>query len=177
MSLSFGETFFQQACEDVLTKEKFPVTNAVRFLREQKVEFIERPYRYEEKGGTEVAAKALGVDEHLTVKTLVMEDEKKSPLIVLMHGDKEVSTRELARVLGVKSITPCSSETAFKHTGYMVGGISPFGIKKRLPVYVEETILSLPRILINAGRRGLLCEMSPKDMVRVLNPIAVRVAR
>ncbi len=128
-------------------------------------------------GGTEVAAKALGVDEHLTVKTLVMEDEKKSPLIILMHGDREVSTRELARALGVKSITPCSSETAFKHTGYMVGGISPFGTKKQLPVYVEETILSLPRIFINAGRRGLLCEMSPEDLVRVLNPIAVRVAR
>jgi Cys-tRNA(Pro) deacylase len=160
-----------------LTKEKFPVTNAVRFLREQNVKFIERPYRYEEKGGTEVAAKALGVDEHLMVKTLVMEDEKKSPLIILMHGDREVSTRELARALGVKSITPCSSETAFKHTGYMVGGISPFGTKKQLPVYVEETILSLPRIFINAGRRGLLCEMSPEDLVRVLNPIAVRVAR
>jgi len=160
-----------------LTKEKFPVTNAIRFLKEHQVDFIERPYRYEEKGGTEVAAQALGVDEHLTVKTLVMEDEKRLPLIILMHGDKEVSTRELARVLGVKSITPCSSETAFKHTGYMVGGISPFGTKKQLPVYVEETILNLPRIFINAGRRGLLCEMSPKDMVRVLNPIAVRVAR
>ncbi|MBM4352067.1 MAG: Cys-tRNA(Pro) deacylase [Deltaproteobacteria bacterium] len=160
-----------------MTKEKFPVTNAIRFLKEHQVDFIERPYRYEEKGGTEVAAQALGVDEHLTVKTLVMEDEKRLPLIILMHGDKEVSTRELARVLGVKSITPCSSETAFKHTGYMVGGISPFGTKKQLPVYVEETILNLPRIFINAGRRGLLCEMSPKDMVRVLNPIAVRVAR
>jgi Cys-tRNA(Pro) deacylase len=160
-----------------LSKEKFPVTNAIRFLKEHQVEFIERPYRYGEKGGTEVAAQALGVDEHLTVKTLVMEDEKKSPLIILMHGDKEVSTKELARVLGVKSVTPCSSETALKHTGYMVGGISPFGTKKRLPVYVEETILSLPRIFINAGRRGLLCEMSPKDLVRLLNPIAVRVAR
>jgi Cys-tRNA(Pro) deacylase len=160
-----------------LSKEKFPVTNAVRFLREHQVEFIERPYRYEEKGGTEVAAQALGVDEHLTVKTLVMEDEKKSPLIVLMHGDREVSTKELARALGVKSITPCSPEVALKHTGYTVGGISPFGTKKQLPVYVEETILSLPRIFINAGRRGLLCEMSPADLVRVLKPIAVRVAR
>lgn len=160
-----------------MTKEKFPVTNAIRFLREHQVEFIERPYRYEEKGGTEVAAKELGVDEHLTVKTLVMEDEKKSPLIILMHGDKEVSTKELARMLGVKSITSCSEETAFKHTGYMVGGISPFGTKKRLPVYVEETILSLPTIYINAGRRGLLCEMSPKDLVRVLKPTPVHVAR
>lgn len=162
---------------NVLTKEKFPVTNAIRFLRDHQVEFIERPYRYEEKGGTEVAAKALGVDEHLTVKTLVMEDEKKSPLIILMHGDKEVSTKELARIIGAKSVAPCSPETAFKHTGYMVGGISPFGTKKKLPIYVEETILSLPMIYINAGKRGLLCEISPKDLVRVLNPVPVRVAR
>ena len=117
------------------------------------------------------------MDEHLTVKTLVMEDEKKAPLLILMHGDKEVSTKELARIIGAKSITPCSSEAAFRHTGYMVGGISPFGTKKQLPVYVEETIPSLPQIFINAGRRGLLCEMSPKDLVRVLNPIAVHVAR
>lgn len=160
-----------------MTKEKFPVTNAIRYLKEHQVDFIERPYRYEEKGGTEVAAKELGVDEHLTVKTLVMEDERKSPLIILMHGDKEVSTKELARALGVRTITPCSPEVAFKHTGYMVGGISPFGTKKQLPIYVEETILSLPRIFINAGRKGLLCEMSPKDLVRVLNPITVHVAR
>lgn len=160
-----------------MTKEKFPVTNAIRFLREHQVEFIERPYRFEEKGGTEVASQSLGVDEHLTVKTLVMEDEKKSPLIILMHGDKEVSTKELARVIGAKSVIPCSPETAFKHTGYMVGGISPFGTKKRLPVYVEETILRLPRIFINAGRRGLLCETSPSELVRVLKPVSVRVAR
>jgi Cys-tRNA(Pro) deacylase len=160
-----------------LSKEKFPVTNAIRFLRDHRVDFIERPYQYEERGGTEVAAAALGVDEHLTVKTLVMEDEKKSPLIILMHGDKEVSAKELARVVGAKSITPCSPETALKHTGYMVGGISPFGTKKQLPVYVEETILSLPTIYINAGRRGLLCEISPADLVRVLKPTAVHVAR
>jgi len=160
-----------------LTKEKFPTTNAIRFLREHQVEFIERAYRYEEKGGTEVAARALGVDEHLTIKTLVMEDENRRPLIILMHGDKEVSTKELARVLGVKSVTPCSAKIAFKHTGYRVGGISPFGTKKQLPVYVEETILSLPRIFINAGRRGLLCEMSPRDLIRLLNPIVVHVAR
>jgi len=160
-----------------LTKEKSSVTNAIRFLREHRVEFVEHPYRYEERGGTKAAAKALDVDEHLLIKTLVMEDEKKSPLIILMHGDREVSTKELARVLEVKSITPCSSGEAFKHTGYRVGGISPFGTRKRLPIYMEETILSLPRILINAGRRGLLCEMSPKDLVRVLNPIPVHVAR
>lgn len=160
-----------------MTKEKFPVTNAVRFLREHQVDFIERPYQYEEKGGTEVAAKVLGVDEHLTVKTLVMEDENRSPLIILMHGDREVSTKELARVVGVKSILPCSPQEALKHTGYMIGGISPFGTKKRLPVYVEETILSLPRIFINAGRRGLLCEISPQDLARVLKPIPVSVSR
>lgn len=160
-----------------MAREKLPVTNAIRFLREHQIEFIERPYRYEEKGGTEVAAKALGVDEHLTVKTLVMEDEKKTPLIILMHGDREVSTKELARFLGVKTITPCSPEAAFKHTGYMVGGISPFGTKKKLPIYVEETILSLPKIYINGGKRGFLCEMSPHDLVRLLKPTAVRVAR
>jgi len=160
-----------------LTQKKIPTTKAIRFLREHGVDFIEHHYRYEEKGGTEAAARALGVDEHLTIKTLVMEDEKKSPFIVLMHGDKEVSTKELARFLGVKSVTPCSPEMAFRHTGYMVGGISPFGTRKKLPVYLEETILSLPRIFINAGKRGLLCEMSPHELIRLLHPIIVQVAR
>jgi Cys-tRNA(Pro) deacylase len=160
-----------------LTKEKLPVTSAVRFLREHQVDFIERPYKYEEHGGTETAAKALGVDEHLAIKTLVMEDDQKAPFIILMHGDKEVSTKALARTMGGKSVNPCTPEAAFKHTGYMVGGISPFGTKKILPVYIEETILSLPGILINVGRRGLLAEMSPADLVRVLKPIPVNVAR
>jgi Cys-tRNA(Pro) deacylase len=160
-----------------LTKEKLPATSAIRFLREHQVDFIERPYKYEEHGGTETAAKALEIDEHLAIKTLVMEDEQKSPFIILMHGDKEVSTKTLARTMGAKSVTPCTPEAAFKHTGYMVGGISPFGTKRVLPVYVEETILSLPRILINAGRRGLLAEISPADLVRVLKPIPVKVAR
>lgn len=157
--------------------KKIPATKAIRFLREQGVDFVEHPYRYEDRGGTETAAKALGVDEHLTIKTLVMEDENKKPLIVLMHGDKEVSTKELARIIGVKSVTPCSPEVAYKHTGYMVGGISPFGTRKKLPVYVEETILTLPRIYINAGKRGLLCEISPQELLRLLQPIIVRVAR
>lgn len=157
--------------------KKIPATNAIRFLREKGVDFVEHPYRYEEKGGTKVAAQALGIDEHLTIKTLVMEDEKKTPLIVLMPGDKEVSTKELARIMGVKTVTLCSPEVAFKHTGYMVGGISPFGTRKKLPVYVEETILTLPRIFINAGKRGLLCEMSPHELIRLLHPIIVRVAR
>jgi Cys-tRNA(Pro) deacylase len=160
-----------------LTKEKFPVTSAIRFLKDHQVNFIERPYRYEEEGGTEVAAKALGVGEHLVIKTLVMEDDQKAPFIILMHGDKQVSTKELARTIGVKSVNPCTPEVALKHTGYMVGGISPFGTKKPLPVYVEESILSLPKIFINAGRRGLLVEISPSDLVKVLNPIPVKVAR
>jgi Cys-tRNA(Pro) deacylase len=160
-----------------LTKDKFPVTSAIRFLRENQADFIERPYKYEEEGGTEVAAKELDVDEHLVIKTLVMEDDQKKPLIILMHGDRQVSTKELARVVGVKTVIPCAPQVALKHTGYMVGGISPFGTKKDLPVYIEETILSLPRIFINAGRRGLLCEMSPADLVRVLKPVPVRAAR
>ena len=160
-----------------MAKEKFPITAAVRFLRENGVDFIERPYQYEEKGGTETSARALGVDEHLVIKTLVMEDDEKRPLIILMHGDREVSTKSLARITEAKSITPCSPQVALKHTGYMVGGISPFATKKRLPIYIEETILSLPRIFINAGKRGLLAEMSSSDLVRVLKPIPVRVAR
>ncbi len=160
-----------------MTKEKLPVTSAIRFLREHQIDFIERPYKYEEHGGTETAAKAFGVDEHLVIKTLVMEDDQRVPFIILMHGDREVSTKALARTVGVKSVNPCAPETALKHTGYVVGGISPFGTKKLLPIYVEESILSLPKIFINAGRRGLLCEMSPADLVKVLNPTPVQVAR
>ena len=160
-----------------MTKKKLPVTSALRFLRENQVDFIERPYKYEEEGGTEVAAKALEVDEHLAIKTLVMEDDQKAPFIILMHGDKQVSTKALARTIGVKSVNPCTPQVALKHTGYMVGGISPFGTKNPLSVYVEESILSLPKIFINAGRRGLLCEISPADLIKVLRPIPVRVAR
>ncbi|MGQ9647195.1 MAG: Cys-tRNA(Pro) deacylase [Thermodesulfobacteriota bacterium] len=160
-----------------MSKDKFPVTPAIRTLRENQVDFIEHPYKYEEGGGTEVAARELGVDEHLVIKTLVMEDDQKNPFIILMHGDKQVSTKELARAMNVKSVHPCDPQVAFKHTGYMVGGISPFGTKKRLRVYVEETILSLPRIFINAGRKGLLFEMSPADVVKILRPTPVRVAR
>ena len=160
-----------------MAKEKVPVTSAVRFLREHQVDFIERPYPYKEHGGTERASKELGVEEYLVIKTLVMEDDEKRPFIILMHGDKEVSTRELARVMGVKSITPCTPETALRHTGYRVGGISPFGTKKPLPVYIEESILSLPKIFINAGKRGFLAEISPLDLAKVLKPTPVRAAR
>lgn len=160
-----------------MSKDHIPATPAVRALRENRVDFVPRPYKYEERGGTEVAARELGVDEHLTVKTLVMEDDGKSPFIVLMHGDREVSTKELARILGVKTVQPCDPPSANRHTGYLVGGTSPFGTKKSLPVYVEETILSLPVIYINAGRKGLLVEMKPADLAKVLKLTPVSVAR
>jgi Cys-tRNA(Pro) deacylase len=138
--------------------------------------FTLRPYRYEEHGGTRVSARELGVDEHLVIKTLVMEDERGTPLIVLMHGDRQVSTKSLARVLGVKAVSPCDPKVAEKHTGYRVGGTSPFGTKKPLRIFMEEEIATLPQILINAGSRGLLAEMSPTELVRVLNPVKVKVA-
>ena len=154
-----------------------PATPAIRVLKDNQVDFVPRPYKYEERGGTEVAARELGVDEHLTVKTLVMEDEKKSPFIVLMHGDREVSAKDLARILGVKTVQPCDPAAANRHTGYMVGGTSPFGTKKALPVYVEETILRLPVIYINAGRKGLLVEMKPAELLRILKATPVQAAR
>lgn len=160
-----------------MSKDHIPATPAIRALKENRVDFVPRPYKYEERGGTEVAAKELGVDEHLTVKTLVMEDDGKSPFIVLMHGDREVSTKDLARILGVKTVQPCDAASANRHTGYMVGGTSPFGTRKSLPVYVEETILSLPVIYINAGRKGLLVEMRPADLAKVLKLTPVSVAR
>ena len=158
-----------------MAKEKVPSTPAIRFLKKYSVNFIPRIYKYEEKGGTEVAARELEVDEHSVIKTLVMEDEKKNPFIILMHGDKLVSTKTLARALGSKSITPCDPKVASKHTGYVVGGTSPFGTKKELPVYIEESILTLPKILINAGRRGLLVEMPTSDLIKTLKPKAVTV--
>jgi len=144
-------------------------------LRAEQVEFTDHLYTYEEKGGTAVSARALGVDEHAVVKTLVMEDEKKRPLIVLMHGDLQVSEKQLARTIGVKTVTPCTPETAHKHTGYLVGGTSPFGTRAALPVYLEETVLDLPRIYINGGKRGYLVGIDPKDAVRLLKPTQVRV--
>jgi Cys-tRNA(Pro) deacylase len=140
------------------------------------VSFTEHPYRYEDRGGTRVSARELGVDEHVVIKTLVMQDERRQPLIVLMHGDREVSTRNLARQIGVKSVEPCDPATAERHTGYQVGGTSPFGTRKLLPVYVERTILDLPRIYINGGRRGSLVSLSPADLARVLSPTLVGVA-
>jgi len=152
------------------------VTSAIRVLRAAGAAYTEHPYEYEEKGGTAVSARELGIDEHCVVKTLVMEDDRKRPLIVLMHGDRQVSTKELARSIGAKSVTPCSPEAANRHSGYVVGGISPFGTRHAMPVYMEGTILDLPKIYINGGHRGFLVGMRPADVARILSSVAVRVA-
>jgi Cys-tRNA(Pro) deacylase len=140
----------------------YPITPAVRFLREKKVDFVPRLYDYIEKGGTRESAKQLGVEEHAVVKTLVFETNEKRPLIVLMHGDREVSAKGLARLIGVRSVEPATPEKACKLTGYLVGGTSPFGTRSAMPVYVERSILSLDRIYINGGKRGFLIEIDPK---------------
>jgi Cys-tRNA(Pro) deacylase len=149
------------------------MTGAITVLRKYGVEFTEHEYRYEERGGTAASSRALGVDEHRIIKTLVMEDESKQPLIVLMHGDKEVSTKNLARQIGRKVVTPCSPEVAQRHTGYLVGGTSPFGTRKTMPIYMQESIALLDRIYINGGRRGFLVSMAPAELVRVLSPTLV----
>jgi Cys-tRNA(Pro) deacylase len=153
-----------------------PSTPAIHFLRQHHVPFTEHPYRYEERGGTAVSSRALGVDEHRVIKTLVMEDERRQPLIVLMHGDREVSTKSLARQIGVKTITPCTPEVALKHTGYPVGGTSPFGTRKKLPIYYERSIAQLDRIYINGGARGFLVSVSASDLLKVLDPTPVDAA-
>lgn len=158
-----------------MAKEKPPVTAAVRVLRAHKVDFTDHLYEYEEHGGTAVSARELGVPEHAVVKTLIMEDEAKKPLVVLMHGDLKVSTKELARAIGVKSIVPCNPETANRHSGYMVGGTSPFGTRKEMPVYMEQSILDLERIYINGGKRGYLVGVTPQDVMRVAKPQLVTV--
>ena len=154
----------------------FSATPAIHFLRKHDVSFTEHEYRYVERGGTRTSSRALGVDEHRMIKTLVMQDERKQPLIVLMHGDREVSTKQLAREAGRKHIGPCTPDVAHKHTGYQVGGTSPFGTRKPLPVYMERTIAELPLVYINGGRRGYLVALSPQDVVRTLAPTLVQVA-
>jgi Cys-tRNA(Pro) deacylase len=151
----------------LMSKENIPNTRAVRMLKDNGIRFTLHAYRYEDGGGTGLAARELAVSEHRIVKTLVMEDDKGNPFLVLMHGDKTVSTKNLARTMGAKSVRPCEPRTANRHTGYVVGGISPFGMRKKLKVCVEETIMDLPCIYINAGRHGLLAEISPQDL-RVL---------
>lgn len=159
-----------------MTKEKFSTTPAVLALKAQNADFTLHSYPYEERGGTKTAASKLMIDEHRIIKTLVMEDETGKPFIILMHGDKEVSTKSLARAIGTKSVAPCNPAVAEKHTAYKVGGTSPFGTKKALPIYMEQTIADLPEIFINAGSRGLLARMPSAELMRILKPIAVSVA-
>ena len=151
-------------------------TLATQMLKAHKVEFTEHPYDYVEHGGTEESARQLGLDEHAVVKTLVMQDQDARPLIVLMHGDCKVSTKNLARQIGAKSVEPCKPEVANRHSGYLVGGTSPFGTKRDMPVYIEETILELPRIAINGGRRGYLVQLAPKVCTDLLNAQPVHCA-
>jgi Cys-tRNA(Pro) deacylase len=153
-----------------------PVTTAIRALRAAKADFEPCAYDYVEHGGTGRAARELGVDEHGTVKTIVMETEARKPFIVLMHGDREISTKQMARVLGVKSVAPCTPDTATRHTGYQVGGTSPFGTRKPLPVYAERTLFDQPHLYINGGRRGLLIKIAPGVIERLLRPVRVDVA-
>jgi len=148
-------------------------TPATAWLRAHRVDFTEHPYDYVDHGGTEESSRQLGVPHHQVIKTLVMQDEKAMPLIVLMHGDRQVSAKALARAIGAKAIEPCRPEVAQRHSGYMVGGTSPFGLRKAMPIYAEETILDLPRIVINGGRRGYLVGIEPKILVEVLGATAV----
>jgi Cys-tRNA(Pro) deacylase len=152
------------------------MTPATAFLEAQGIAFSEHTYEYVEHGGTEVPAQSLGVPEHHIVKTLVMEDEARKPLIVLMHGDRKVSTKNLARQAGRKRIEPCTPEAAQRHTGYQVGGTSPFGTRKNLPVFVERSILELPEIYINGGRRGLLVKIRTADLAKAMPVTPVDVA-
>lgn len=153
-----------------------PETQATQYLRQQQIAHSNHLYHYEEHGGTKVSARELNVSEHAVVKTLVFEDENSKPLIVLMHGDCKVSLKELARQIGCKKIEPCKPEVANRHTGFLVGGTSPFGTKKQMPVYLEKTILDLALIYINGGRRGFLVGIHPHDLLRALNPVTVNVA-
>ena len=159
-----------------MAKDKAPVTPAIRFLRTEGVSFSDHLYNYEEKGGTAVSARELGVDEYCVVKTLVMEDDRKQPLIVLMHGNRQVSTKELARLIGARTVMPCSPDTANRHSGYLVGGTSPFGTRRPMPVYMEESIAALQKIYLNGGKRGYLIGIDPREVVRILHPVLVTVA-
>ena len=153
-----------------------PETPATRFLRQHQIPFSTHLYAYEDHGGTKVSSRELNVAEHAVVKTLVMENESRQPLIILMHGDRKVSTKELARQAGDKQITPCDPTVAQRHTGYMVGGTSPFGTRKAMPLFMERSILDLPLIYINGGKRGFLVGVHPHDILRILKPTVVTVA-
>ena len=153
-----------------------PSTSAVRLLKSKGIAYSSHFYKYEERGGTAVSARELNVPEHSVIKTLVMEDDKRAPLIVLMHGDRQVSTKSLARQIGARTISSCAPEVANKHSGYIVGGTSPFGTKKTMPVYLEGTILDLDEIYINGGSRGFLVSIAPKVLLSLLDPVIVEVA-
>ena len=155
---------------------KHPVTMAIRTLRAAEVAFEPHQYTWEPHGGTAASAAAFGVDEHIVVKTLIFEDEAKQPLCILMHGDREVSAKNLARAIGAKTVAPCSPEIADKHSGYQVGGTSPFGLRRPMQIYMERSIAALPKIFINGGARGFLVAIDPADAVRVLAPVLVDVA-
>lgn len=157
-------------------KDHVSETPATQFLRKQGIVFSEHPYAYEERGGTEVSARELGVEEHHVVKTLIMQDELAKPMMVLMHGDRKVSTKNLARQIGCKSVEPCKPEVATRHSGYQVGGTSPFGTRKTMPIYIEQSILVLDKIYINGGRRGYLVGISPTAMQKILPLIPVNCA-
>lgn len=155
---------------------KFPTTAAIRELRAHRVEFTAHVYAYEERGGAEASARLLGLDLHQVVKTLIMEDESKAPLVVLMHGDRNVSTKKLARALGRRAISPCKPEIANKHSGYLVGGTSPFGLKRKMPIVMEASIAALETVYLNGGKRGFLVGLSPSELIRVVSPELVEVA-
>ena len=156
---------------------KHPVTMAVRALRAAKVEFEPHLYPWEAHGGTAASAAAFGVDEHIVIKTLIWQVEDKSPLCVLMHGDREVSAKNLARAMGTKTVAPCPPDVADRHSGYQIGGTSPFGLKRQMPIFVERSILALPKIFINGGARGFLVSLAPAELVRVLAPTPVDAAQ
>jgi len=154
---------------------KHPITMAVRALRAAKVDFEPHLYTWVPHGGTRASSEAFGVDEHIVIKTLIFEDDAKQPLCILMHGDREVSAKNLARAIGTKTVAPCSPEVADRHSGYQVGGTSPFGLRKQMPIYMQQTIVELPRIFINGGARGFLVSLDPREAQRVLSPTLVDV--
>ncbi len=159
-----------------MSREKTPMTPAVRMLQRAGIGFTPHPYKYIEHGGTRSFAEQYRVDEHAVIKTLIMEDDARKPLVVLMHGDREVSTKELARTLGVKTVRPCPPERAQRHSGYRIGGTSPFGLRRPMPMAIEATVLELPKIYVNGGKRGFLVGIDPQDLARLLKPVPIHVA-
>lgn len=159
-----------------MSKEKYPVTPAVRELRKNKIDFEPFLYEYVEKGGAMHSADVLGLEPRSVIKTIILENEKSEPCVVLMHGDKDISTKNLARETGVKTLKPCDPDTANKHTGYLVGGTSPFGTRKKMKVFMEKSIADIPVIHINGGKRGFLVRIKTSDLISVLKPVLVGVA-